>query len=126
MINHRYHKIAASARELAASGKGTRLCHFYQLVILPTMQTKPFSNNLREYRKKAGLRQIDVAQKLGLDCADRLSRWENGSAMPNVVNLFKLAALYKASPHELYQPLYHSTAGKAEHGHVTAISQIPP
>ena len=59
-------------------------------------------NNLRHYRTQAGLFQRDVAQRLGLDCANRLSRWENGSAMPNVFNLFQLAALYKVQPHELF------------------------
>lgn len=66
------------------------------------MQTKSFSNNLREFRKKAGLRQSDVAPFLQLECADRLSRWENGTAAPNIVDLFKLMALYHASPQELY------------------------
>ncbi len=55
---------------------------------------------------KAGLRQRDVASLLQLDCADRLSKWENGKAIPNVVNLFKLSLLYKVPPQELYGNLF--------------------
>ncbi len=69
-----------------------------------------YPNRLREYRTKAGLRQVDIAEILGLDCADRLSRWENGLAMPSVVNLFKLCALYQVLPHEVYEKLYENIA----------------
>jgi len=64
------------------------------------------SNQLRFHRTKAGLFQKDVARTLGLDCADRISRWESGLAMPSIVNLFRLAAIYKVMPHELYPELY--------------------
>ena len=70
------------------------------------MFNKPIPNNLREYRQKSGFFQRDVALLLGLDCADRLSRWENGRAIPNILNLFKLAVLYKLDPHLLYSDLY--------------------
>lgn len=63
-------------------------------------------NSLRDRRKAAGLLQKDVAQQLGLDCTDRISHWENGTAMPSVVNLFRLAAIYQAMPHELYPNLF--------------------
>ena len=45
------------------------------------------------------------AVALGLDCADRISRWENGLNMPSVANLFKLAGIYKVTPQELYPEL---------------------
>lgn len=73
--------------------------------MINNMQNKPISNRLKEFRKKAGLRQIDVAERLGRDCADRLSRWENGTAVPSVVNLFKLAQLYQVRSDELYPEL---------------------
>ena len=66
------------------------------------------TNNLRLCRFQAGLRQIDVADHLKLDCANRLSRWENGSSIPSVINLFQLAALYKVLPHELYQETWQT------------------
>ena len=98
------------SEEFAADGKDARLLQNYPPHYTIPMHPKPCSNNLREFRTKAGLRQIDVARLLELDCADRLSRWENGSAMPNVMNLFKLSALYKAAPQELYFDLYRSIA----------------
>ncbi len=73
------------------------------------MFNKPFPNSLREHRLKAGLFQRHVASILGLDCADRLSRWENGLAMPSVANLFKLAALYETEPHHLYPTLFKAS-----------------
>lgn len=76
------------------------------------MRNKRFQNTLREHRARIGLRQIDVAQKLGLDCADRLSRWENGLAAPNIVNLFRLSALYKITPEQLYPDLHLATAAQ--------------
>ena len=55
------------------------------------------SNNLRIHRKKAGLLQRDVARSLGLGSSDRISRWEHGIAVPQIVNLFRLAILYKTT-----------------------------
>ena len=82
---------------------------FYHRVNLITMYTKQaYPNNLREYRLKLGLRQKDVAKSLGLDFMDRLSRWENGWAIPNLVNLFKLANLYNVPADELYRELRQS------------------
>jgi len=78
------------------------------------MWNKPYPNSLREHRQKASLLQRDVASKLGLDCADRLSRWENGCAMPSIVNLFRLAALYKTQPEALYPELSRVVNGTNE------------
>lgn len=59
-------------------------------------------NRLREIRKERGLTQKQVAELLGLKCEDRLSRWENGSAMPGVKNLLRLANIYKTLLAELF------------------------
>jgi transcriptional regulator with XRE-family HTH domain len=61
---------------------------------------------LRFYRKQAGLRQIDVAARLGLLNTDRISHWEKGTAFPCVTNLFKLSAIYKVPAQELYGELF--------------------
>ena len=61
---------------------------------------------LRFYRKQAGLRQVDVAAKLGFTSYDRISHWENGVGFPCVTNLFRLAAIYRVSPHELYSEMW--------------------
>jgi len=67
-----------------------------------------FHNNLKVLRKQEGLRQIDVAERLGHTSADRISHWEKGLAVPGLVNLFKLSLIYKVAPQELYAEL-HST-----------------
>lgn len=63
-------------------------------------------NDLRVCRKAAGLRQLDVAQKLGFCTTDRISRWEKGQGNPNMINLFKLAVIYRKRPEELYPYLF--------------------
>lgn len=62
-------------------------------------------NNLKEYRLKAGLTQKQVAQFLGFTNTVSICHWENGLNIPNIINLFKLSALYKTSPGELYVSL---------------------
>ncbi len=60
-------------------------------------------NNLKELRLKAGLTQKQVANRLGLQCEDRLSHWENGQAMPSVKNLFKLCNVYNEGLLNIYE-----------------------
>lgn len=66
----------------------------------------PIPNSLKEYRLKAGLLQIQVAEMLNLLSSDRISRWEHGLSMPDSINLFRLARIYNAFPHELYRDIY--------------------
>ena len=70
--------------------------------IIKYMRPILIPNALREWRNKAGLRQIDVAIKLGFCTTDRISRWEKGLTFPHMTNLFRLCAIYGALPHELY------------------------
>ncbi len=74
------------------------------------------SNKLRFHRKQAGLFQKDVAKALGLDCMDRISHWENGIAMPNIVNLFRLSAIYGVAPQDLYPELYELAKNMKQSG----------
>ena len=60
------------------------------------------SNNLKECRLKAGLSQFDVTLKMGFRSNDRISKWENGSGLPSLINLFKLSDIYNVTPKELY------------------------
>jgi transcriptional regulator with XRE-family HTH domain len=71
---------------------------------MTTKQSIP--NSLKFYRKQSGVRQIDVAAKLGFTSYDRISMWENGLSFPSVTNLFRLAALYNVTPHEIYAELF--------------------
>ena len=63
---------------------------------------KNIPNTLREHRKRVGLLQIEVAQKLGVTSSERISKWEKGLTYPHVVNLFKLARLYGVPAETLY------------------------
>jgi len=62
-------------------------------------------NQLREFRVRKGLRQLDVANELGFASTDRISRWEKGKTYPRMLNLLKLCIIYEAYPHELYEEL---------------------
>lgn len=62
-------------------------------------------NNLKEYRLKAGLTQKQVVQSLGFTNTVSLCHWEKGLNIPNLINLFKLSALYKVPASNLYAAL---------------------
>ena len=64
------------------------------------------NNQLKVIRQARGLRQLDVACKLGFTTTDRISHWEKGQAMPNVINLFRLCEIYRVYPQELYPMLF--------------------
>jgi transcriptional regulator with XRE-family HTH domain len=64
-----------------------------------------YPNNLKYYRRKRKLTQRQVAENLRMPLANRLSNWENGTALPSVQNLIKLANLYKVSIDKLVAPL---------------------
>jgi transcriptional regulator with XRE-family HTH domain len=67
---------------------------------------KQYPNSLRKHRRNVGLRQEEVAKALGLNTPERISKWENGHSIPALWSLFRLAALYRVPPHELYDELY--------------------
>lgn len=65
-------------------------------------------NKLQIRRKHLGLLQIDVAKVLGWKDTTMLSRWEKGKGIPGLVNLFKLCAIYRSYPEELYPDLFQT------------------
>lgn len=63
-------------------------------------------NNSKQYRKLCGYNQKQqVAHFLGFSGFDRISHWEKGDNIPNLINLFKLSVLYHATPMQLYHEL---------------------
>ncbi len=77
------------------------------------MQNKqPIPNSLRAHRKRAGLRQLDVARMLRFSGMDRISLWEQGKAFPNVLNLLRLSVIYGVPPEELYPDLLRSVTAE--------------
>lgn len=58
------------------------------------------SSNIRMLRKKAGLTQIELAEKLGVSIAT-LRRWEAGETAPNGTRIIELSTLLNISPDEI-------------------------
>lgn len=92
------------------------------------MKTKTYPiqypNSLRRYRKAAGLRQHDVARLIGLGgSTERISKWENGAAVPHIKSLFRLAIVLKASPQELYDKMYETIVNPASSSKCEAVSE---
>ena len=58
------------------------------------------SSNIRQLRKKAGLTQIDLADKLEVSIAT-LRRWEAGETAPNGTRIIELANILGVSPDEV-------------------------
>ena len=112
-----------SSHKLAVHGRIRRLHrHPFEHNMTNMTSNKITPNNLRAHRIKAGLRQLDVARALGLESTDRISRWENGSAVPHILNLFKLARLYGTQPEKLYVELF-SNVGMSIHPEVLCSEQ---
>jgi len=63
---------------------------------------KRIPNSLRKYRRARGLKQKEVAKILGLKSSCMISRWERGHYLPQSVNIFKLAVLYRTMADALF------------------------
>ena len=55
-----------------------------------------FNNCLRKYRKARGLKQKEVAEILEINNS-MVSRWENGSCIPDSLHLMDLSLLYRTA-----------------------------
>ena len=55
-----------------------------------------FNEKLSIHRKKNGLSQEDLADKLGVS-RQAISRWELGSTMPDATNLLQIGDLFGVS-----------------------------
>ena len=72
------------------------------------MEISRFPNKLKTYRRCSGYSQKKVARILGFKDTSTLSRWEHGLTVPSIVQVFRLARIYRALPHELYDELWAS------------------
>ena len=75
---------------------------------MTTVKDKYIPNSLRRYRKLSGYDQKDVARILGFKSSGRISRWENGMAVPSILNLIKLSVIYNTLMDALYIDLVRS------------------
>lgn len=65
-------------------------------------------NRLRMYRRILGFSQKHVTKMLGLKNTTFLSRWESGTLMPSIENLYKLSILYSTLSEELFREYFQS------------------
>jgi len=65
-------------------------------------KSKLHSNSLKRYRKARGLTQKEAAKILGLKSTSMISRWEKGVCLPNALNIFRLAVLYRTMADALF------------------------
>lgn len=72
------------------------------------MESGRVPNKLKLFRHSFGYSQKKVARMLGLRDITAISRWEQGISMPTVMQLMRLARLYRTHPHELYDELWQS------------------
>ncbi len=63
---------------------------------------KLMANALRRYRRMRGLTQRQAARILGLKSPSMISHWERGACVPDGLNLFRLAVLYRTMVEALY------------------------
>lgn len=70
------------------------------------------ATNIRLHRKKAGLTQVDLADKMGVSIAT-LRRWESGETAPNGTRILELANLLGLSPDEIVNDTQGSQMNKA-------------
>lgn len=68
--------------------------------------------NIRLQRKKAGLTQIELAEKLGVSIAT-LRRWEAGETAPTGTRIIELANLLGISPDEIITGTENAAAGRS-------------
>lgn len=57
---------------------------------------------LKQARIRKGLTQRQAAALLGLDCQNRLSRWEREIAVPTIKNLQLLSKVYKTDFSDIF------------------------
>ena len=55
---------------------------------------------IKHYRKQAGLSQEKMAEKIGVS-RQAITKWENGTGTPDIANLMAIADLFQISVDEL-------------------------
>ena len=70
------------------------------------------ANRLYEYRKKMGLTQEELAEKIGVS-RQAVSKWERSEASPDMENLIELANIYGVTVDELLKGKEETASGAA-------------
>lgn len=62
------------------------------------------SNCIRKYRKRMGLTQRELGERLHVD-PDWISHWESGDSLPNLISVIKLSVFLGVPVSELFSSL---------------------
>lgn len=73
-------------------------------------------------RRKAGWTQEELADRLGIS-RQALSRWELGTAVPDTVNVVKLARLFAVSTDYLLDDTCHAPTAPEPHGGAARVPE---
>ena len=63
-----------------------------------------FGKRIAVLRRKTGLSQTDLAEKLGVT-SQAVSKWECGNAIPDIDILLELSHLYKVTINEMFEDI---------------------
>ena len=81
--------------------------------------------NIVSYRKRSGLTQARLAEKLNY--SDKaVSKWERGESMPDVLTLVQLAEVFETTVDELLRDpneIPENTGGRIEHAMEAAVEK---
>ena len=58
---------------------------------------------IRQCRKQKGVTQKQVAEHLGMNSLDRISKWEHGTLHPHVLTAIKLAKFLGVKVEDFYE-----------------------
>lgn len=72
-----------------------------------------FSENIKRYRKEAGLSQEELASRMGIT-SQAVSKWECGLSYPDVTLLLPLAELFGITADEMLKGLGNATLSEKE------------
>lgn len=86
--------------------------------------TEEFKTNLLALRKKKGLSQEFLADKLFVS-RQTISKWENGETTPDLDNLINLAALFEITLDELVFNTPSNSAQQTYSIHDTPYKNLP-
>jgi transcriptional regulator with XRE-family HTH domain len=83
-------------------------------------------NSLWLARKRAGLRQKQVAHLLGHRTVDQVSRYEKGTRLPTLETALMLEIIYRTPLRQLFSDLYEELHGKIRHRveNISSMNQL--
>ncbi len=80
-------------------------------------------DNFRIFRKKSGLTQEDVAEKLGVS-RQAVAKWERGDTAPDIESCIKLAELYGTTLDALVSSAYINEDDTDSKKHAFGVARV--